>query len=210
MSGADGFFFSFCALAIFLLLGKALRVRISLLQRLFLPSSIIAGFIALACGPYVFKLIPEWVLGYWSKIPGVLISVVFASLFLGVAIPSPKRLWHYRRAAALLRRGDGRWTVFRRPVGHDVHPLTALWHASYIRRDRRDRVSGGHGTAAGMKETFEDSVPSRFRSGADVGHGWDRRGRGCRDRDDQPRHSARLLRLPQRAGRHPGLQEAGA
>ena len=44
----------FCILSLFLVLGKFLRVFIPLLQKLYLPSSIIGGAVALV----VFKCVP--------------------------------------------------------------------------------------------------------------------------------------------------------
>ena len=77
------FLISICVLSVFLLVGKGLRANIKLLQRLFLPSSIIVGFLALALGPYGINLIPEWILTNWRPLPGLLINLVFATLFLG-------------------------------------------------------------------------------------------------------------------------------
>ena len=79
-------------LSILLLVGKLIRARVRILQRLFLPASIIAGFLGLLLGPYILgatgvQIIPEEMLGTWAALPGVLINVVFACLFLGLAIP---------------------------------------------------------------------------------------------------------------------------
>jgi len=67
------FLISICVLCAFLLVGKALRANIKLLQRMFLPSAIIAGFIALAVGPYGLNLIPDWILAQWRPLAGILI-----------------------------------------------------------------------------------------------------------------------------------------
>ncbi len=40
-------------LAVFLLVGKLIRARLVFVQKLFLPASIIGGFLGLALGPYV-------------------------------------------------------------------------------------------------------------------------------------------------------------
>lgn len=93
-------------LGIVALAGKLVRVRSRMAQRLFLPVSIIGGFIALILGPQVLGRLASWlgmpaleeggifgadVMNVWSELPGLLISVVFATLFLGSRIPSPKR-----------------------------------------------------------------------------------------------------------------------
>lgn len=93
-------------LGVLALIGILVRVRSRTAQNLFLPVSLIAGFIALIAGPQILGRIAGWlgwdplvdggifgadVLVVWSELPGLLISVVFAALFLGTPIPSPKR-----------------------------------------------------------------------------------------------------------------------
>src|SRR5699024_11367599 len=93
-------------LGVLALVGIMIRVRSRTAQKLLLPVSIIAGFIALILGPQVIGRIGEglgWealaeggifsagVLEVWGELPGLLISVVFAALFLGTRLPSPKR-----------------------------------------------------------------------------------------------------------------------
>src|SRR5690625_5250898 len=94
-------------LGVVLLVAKAVRVRWKLAQNLFLPASIIGGFLLLFAGPEVLGaavgaiagddallaggLVPEGVLDVWSELPELLISVVFATLFLGTRIPKPRQ-----------------------------------------------------------------------------------------------------------------------
>jgi ESS family glutamate:Na+ symporter len=134
--------------------GKVLRVKLRLFQMLFLPSSIIAGFIALAAGPYLFDLIPPWIIETWSQIPGILINVVFASLFLGVAIPRPKRLWTIGGPQLCFGvvTGIGQYFVALLVTTLALNPLFGTPHifACIVEIG----FSGGHGTAAGMAEVF--------------------------------------------------------
>src|SRR5699024_11929645 len=93
-------------LGIIALVGKTMRVRSKSAQRLFLPGSVIGGFLALILGPEVLGRLADLVglpalgeggvfgsevLEVWSNLPDLLISVVFATLFLGKAIPSPRK-----------------------------------------------------------------------------------------------------------------------
>ena len=71
---------SFCGLCALLLLGKVLRTRITLLQRLYLPSSVIGGLLGLAILTAVGRLIgpgwaSDWTVG-WGAVPSFLINVV--------------------------------------------------------------------------------------------------------------------------------------
>ena len=89
--------FSFVMIGIFLIFGKFVRRHVKWLRNLFLPSSIIAGFIALLLGPdalgrltsqflnegnYFYNgLVPEFILEVWRPLPGMFINIVFAALF---------------------------------------------------------------------------------------------------------------------------------
>lgn len=99
--------FALLLLGIFLLIGKILRVKVKWIQKIFLPSSIVGGFVALLVGPGVFGaiaaklgysqfaeggLLGQDVLSVWSALPGLLISVVFATLFMGQELPGPKKI----------------------------------------------------------------------------------------------------------------------
>ncbi len=155
IEGLMGFLFSICVLSVFLLVGKLMRTKIKLLQKLFLPSSIIAGFVALAMGPYGFKVIPLWILENWKPIPGVLINVVFASLFLGVALPSLKTLWKFGGPQLCYGTimGVGQYFV---AIAVTTLVLVPVFKVPEIFGCILEiGFSGGHGTAAGMKATFD-------------------------------------------------------
>ena len=155
IKGLMGFLFSICVLCIFLLVGKLMRTKIKTLQKLFLPSSIIAGFVALAMGPYGLNLIPNWILAEWKPIPGVLINVVFATLFLGVALPNLKTLWKFGGPQLCYGTvmGVGQYftaltvtTLVLVPIFKVPEIFGCIVEIGF---------SGGHGTAAGMKATFD-------------------------------------------------------
>ncbi|WDP89221.1 MAG: glutamate:sodium symporter [Desulfobacter sp.] len=83
-----------------LLAGVFLRARIGLFQNLFLPASVIGGFIGLVLGPVVLKEnallpIPEEFIRDFSLLPGILILPIIASIPLGVGMdpgtPSSKK-----------------------------------------------------------------------------------------------------------------------
>jgi len=146
---------SFCGLCLLLAIGKLLRVRVRLLQRLFLPASVIGGLIGLillnTAGHW---LAPGWTAG-WSRLPGILINVVFAALFLGVTIPPLKTIW--RQAGPQLAYGQivawGQYVVglglvllFLAPL-FGVPPLFGVIVPVGF--------EGGHGTAGGLGPTFE-------------------------------------------------------
>jgi len=160
-----------CWLCILLLVGKLLRSRLIFLQKLFLPASVIAGFIGLILGPYVFgkvgfQIIPQEMLDTWATFPGRLINVVFACLFLGFAIPSLRTIW--REGGPQLCYG---WLVgmgqYMIGVGICIVLLTPLFGVPHFFGCLLEiGFSGGHGTAAGMKEAF---TQLGFEAGSDLG-----------------------------------------
>jgi len=145
---------SFCGLCILIALGKFLRVKVGFLQRLYLPSSVIGGLLGLIVLQVFGEWIPPgWTAG-WSKLPGILINVVFAALFLGVSIPPLAAIW--RKSGPQLAYGQivawGQYIVglglvlaLLRPL-FGVDPLFGVIVPVGF--------EGGHGTAGGLIPTF--------------------------------------------------------
>ncbi|MFC1561370.1 sodium/glutamate symporter [candidate division KSB1 bacterium] len=160
-----------CWLSMLLLVGKFIRTRFVFLQRLFLPASIIGGFIGLILGPYImgeigFQVIPQDMLDTWATFPGRLINVVFACLFLGFAIPSIGTIW--REGGPQLCYG---WLVgmgqYMIGVGICIIFLTPVFGVPpFFGCLLEIGFSGGHGTAAGMREAF---TQLGFEAGSDLG-----------------------------------------
>ncbi len=83
----------FSVLGGLLLLGFLLRAKIKLFQRLFLPASVIGGFVGLFLGPVIMKsyaIIPisaEFISDF-ALLPGILILPIIASVPLGIGMVS--------------------------------------------------------------------------------------------------------------------------
>jgi ESS family glutamate:Na+ symporter len=80
--------YCFCVLSVLLLLGTYLRGAVPLFRRLFLPASVIGGFIGLLAGPVIWggggiPFPKEWI-STWAALPGILIVPVVASVPLGM------------------------------------------------------------------------------------------------------------------------------
>lgn len=163
---------SFLVLGVFLLLGKWIRVMSPSLQKLFIPSSLIGGFLALFLGPEVLGTTVSWT-GYydpslsngifpqemvdvWRTLPGLFINILFATLFLGKKIPGIRDMWSI--AGPQVAHGQtiawGQYVfgilvtiVVLSPV-FGIDPMAGvLIEISF---------EGGQGTAAGMSMTFEE------------------------------------------------------
>ena len=145
---------SFSGLCLLLIAGKFLRVRIKLLQKLYLPSSVIAGILGLIIIQVSGRSLPSYWTAGWSTLPGFLINIVFAALFLGVAIPSLSVVW--KRAGPQLAYGQiVVWGQYAVGLGFVALLLGRLFNIP----DLFGVIipvgfEGGHGTAAGLGETF--------------------------------------------------------
>ena len=79
---------SMALLGAFLLLGVFLRAKVKILQKAFIPASVIGGFLLLIFGPQCLDILPvpsEW-FSVYSLLPGVLIVPVVAAVPLGLTI----------------------------------------------------------------------------------------------------------------------------
>src|SRR5699024_1776325 len=95
-----------------LLVGVLLRAKIVLIQKSFMPASIIAGILGLIFGPYALDILPftELIGSY----PGLLIAFVFAALPFSTGKFKVKEvigkvggLWSYSQTIMLLFYGLG-------------------------------------------------------------------------------------------------------
>lgn len=170
-------------IGVILLVAKWIRVKLWVAQSLFLPASVIGGFLALMLGPYVLGNIAEWfgydgwsefglfgeqIMEVWTPLPQLLISVVFATMFLGQKIPSPKRV--YRLVGPQLSVGfayaSGQIALGLILAVLVLGPLFDM--PAVIGTLIEIGFEGGHGTAAGMAPALE---AAGFPEGTDIALG---------------------------------------
>ena len=70
-------------IGLLLVIATIIRLKVSFFRKAFIPASLIAGFIGLALGPYALNIIPQTIVGSMGTLPGQLICIVFATMFLG-------------------------------------------------------------------------------------------------------------------------------
>lgn len=142
-------------ISILLLIGKLLRVKVKIIQQLFIPPSLIAGLLGLAFGPNGLGWIPlSNELGTYAAI---LIALVFGALPLSSPDVSLKEvaqrvgpMWAYAQIGMLLQ-----WAVM------GLFGLTVI---KWIWPDLNDAFGimlptgfyGGHGTAAAIGTAFNE------------------------------------------------------
>ena len=165
--------FAFVIVALLILAGRWIKQRIGILQRLYLPESIIAGVLALLLGPQVLGAIftaaggegsffaengifPESMRTVWSQSPGVFINIVFAALFLGEIIPQPREIW--RKAAPQVAFGQTlAWGQYVIGLLTTLLVLVPIFKVSPMAGALIEiGFEGGHGTAGGMQGTFQE------------------------------------------------------
>jgi glutamate:Na+ symporter, ESS family len=151
----------FCTICVLLAIGKLLRVKVKWFQALYIPSSILSGILALALIQIIIALFndtgKEIVATYtagWNKLPGFLINIVFAVIFLGTEVPTVKSAWN--KAGPQLVYGQivafGQYVV---GLTLAIFFLSKIFDISAIFGGLIPvGFEGGHGTAAGLADTF--------------------------------------------------------
>ena len=166
-----------------LVAAKRLRARIPLFRRLFLPASVIGGVLVLLLGPQVLGravtavdgpalladgVIPAAVLDVWDELPVLLISVVFAALFIGKRIPALRDIWAMAGPQVALGQSIA-WGQYVVGIGLGLVVLSPVFGMDPIAGALIEiGFEGGHGTAAGLADTF---ATFGFAEGADLALG---------------------------------------
>ena len=150
---------SVIGLCLVLMVGHLLRSWLRPLRWLYLPSCVIGGLVGLAILQIAQQsghAVPEaWTAG-WSKLPGLLINIVFACLFLGVVVPKLSVV--ARRAGPQLGYGQiVAWGQYVVGIGLFMLVILPMWPKlpAMFGAIMPVGFEGGHGTAAGMAETFD-------------------------------------------------------
>ncbi|ADH67792.1 MULTISPECIES: sodium/glutamate symporter [Nocardiopsis] len=148
--------FAVTVLGLLVLAGVVLRLLIAPLRRLFVPAALIGGVLGAALGPYGAGLFPESMTGTWAALPGVLITVVFAPMLIGVRIPNPRRSYHLI-APQLLFGYMGDLLMIGVPVLVCAALLMPFWDVNAMFGTVIEvGWPGGHGTAAGMGPVYAE------------------------------------------------------
>jgi ESS family glutamate:Na+ symporter len=137
-------------ISLLLLLGKLMRVKIKFIQKLFIPPSLLAGFIGLALGPHGFDVLP--ISSQTGTYAGILIAFIFGALPLTSQKTKGNQeigaMWVYSQTGMLLQ-----W-AFGGLLGLLV--LSQFWPLSpAFGITMPSGYCGGHGTAAAIGQAFE-------------------------------------------------------
>src|SRR5262245_25456442 len=141
-----------------------LRRLVPWLAAVYIPASVLAGFLILLAGPQVlgevtsgWSLIPAQTVQVLSALPGLLINVVFGGIMIGKILPSVRRIWNDAAPHAILGSvfSFGQFAIGGLAVALPLTPVIGLADAagSIIEMS----FAGGHGTIAGMGGLLDDA-----------------------------------------------------
>ena len=137
-----------------LTVGKVLRVQVPLLQRLYLPSSVIGGVVGLILFSSCGSLFPAELKETMSKCPGFLINVIFATIFLGAAVPKVADVVRFALPQLALGQLIA-WGQYVVGLGLAGVFLTRVFDVPAAFGNLLEiGFEGGHGTVGGMTDSF--------------------------------------------------------
>lgn len=156
--------FSLVFLGLALICAMLLRRAVPWLAAVYIPASVVAGFLILLAGPQVlgevtngWSLVPAEVLAVLSTLPGLLINVVFGGVMIGKTLPSMSRIWNDAAPHAILGSvfSFGQFAIGGLAVTLLLTPVFGLPDAagSIIEMS----FAGGHGSIAGMGPLLDDA-----------------------------------------------------
>ncbi len=165
-------FFAFIILGLLLIVGNAIHRSSHIWRSIFIPGSILAGVAGLLLGPEVLGAIvrrvlggdhwlalgvfPQWVLDVWKSIPGFFINIVFATLFLGNPLPNIKQIWNAAKPQVLFSQTMA-WGQYVVGILLTMLVLTPVFGVNPLAGALIEiTFEGGHGTAAGLGDTFAE------------------------------------------------------
>lgn len=144
----------FVALSALLFIGKIVRMKLTFLQRLYLPSSVVGGLVGLAIVSAFGQYIPAEGIADAQKVPGFLINIVFATLFLGAATPKIRDVVYYAMPQLCLGQLIA-WGQYVVGLGLAGFVFVRLFGVPAAFGNLLEiGFEGGHGTVGGMVESF--------------------------------------------------------
>ena len=164
----NDFLLDFAIASLFIVLGQLIRAKVSLVQKFFVPASMIAGFLALALGTQGLNILPfsDSIGDY----PGVLIILIFASVGMnGFAFSKKEFRAEVERVGSYFS-----YKVLAQAIQFALAPLFGVLVISKLFPDINYSFgfllaagfSGGHGTAAAVGSALADLG---FTDASDIG-----------------------------------------
>lgn len=149
-------FESIAVLFLVWIIARMIKRNTPLLQRYFIPSSLIGGVLLLLIGHQVTRIAPQEISTWLAALPVLLINVVFAGMFIGHKRPTVRMVW--KQAGPMIAFGNTiAWGMYVIGIGLTVLILQPFFGAPDVFGALLEiSFSGGHGTAAGLAPTFAE------------------------------------------------------
>lgn len=148
-------FYTIC-LGILLFIGVFIRTKIKIFKKYVIPASLIAGVLGLLLGPDVLGLFPTEMIDTWAGYSGILISIIFAPMLIGVEV-NMKRFKETQAIPQLIYGWCSSLLQWGIPLVLMALLFTPLFGTNPLFGSLIEMGwAGGHGTAAGMAEVFKD------------------------------------------------------
>jgi ESS family glutamate:Na+ symporter len=152
--GMKSLLFYTAVLGLLLFIGILLRVKVPFFKKYFIPASLIAGLTGLGLGQYGLKFLPADMMTSFATLPGVLITVVFAPMLMGVSFPKPKEVAKII-GPQMVYGYAGDFIQIAVPFLVTALILAPIWKVdSMFGSIVEIGFAGGHGTAGGMADLF--------------------------------------------------------
>ena len=167
---------AFCALSVLLICGKALRVHLPFLQKLYLPSSVVGGLLGLLIVSLAVRHAPAGVASATQELadvvrqlPGFLINVIFATLFLGRTKKTRRENMAATAFSQLCLAQLVAWGQYAVGLGLAGFCLAKTFGLPPAFGNLLEiGFEGGHGTVGGLQSLFNASWPDGLALGYTV------------------------------------------
>ena len=134
---------------------RVIKRNTPILQNYFIPSALVGGILLLVIGYQIVDIIPQSISKWLAILPGLLINIVFATMFIGHKRPSATKIW--RQAGPMIAFGNTiAWGMYVLGILLTMAILEPLFGvSSAFGAILEVSFSGGHGTVAGLAPTFD-------------------------------------------------------
>ena len=159
---ANEFGFALVLLSLVFAAASLVRRHVGFLRRLFIPTAVIGGFVALALGPEGigringgYGVFDDKSFAVWFHLPGLLINVMCASLLLGEKLPPLPKIWQISGSHVITAgiMSFGQYAVGAVLALLILGPVFGLTDKSAVLIEMS--FAGGHGTLAGLTPVLE-------------------------------------------------------
>lgn len=159
---ANDFGYALVILALVFAAASLIRRHTGILRRLFIPTAVIGGFVALALGPEGIGHIgnnngvfADRTFAVWVYLPGLLINVMCASLLLGEKLPPLPEIWKISGSHVIFAgvMSFGQYAIGGICALLILGPAFNLTDKSAVLIEMS--FAGGHGTLAGLTPVLE-------------------------------------------------------